>query len=72
MEPFNFKQFWLAMSKDERDVFAEEAGTTAYYIMTHTQRRTRMPKKKLMDQLFKACKKRKPELTKPQLVSFFY
>ena len=24
MEPFNFKQFWLGMSKDERDAFAEE------------------------------------------------
>lgn len=45
MEPFNFKQFWLGMSKDERDAFAEEAGTTALYIMTHTQRKTRMPKK---------------------------
>lgn len=72
METFNFKKFWLGMNKEERAEFAQDAGTTALYIMTHTQRRTRMPKKKLMDQLFKACKKRKPELTKPQLVSFFY
>ena len=72
MEPFNFKQFWLGMSKDERDAFAEEAGSTALYIMTHTQRKTRMPKKKFIDQLFKACKKRKPNLTKQELVLFFY
>lgn len=72
MEPFNFKQFWLGMSKDERDAFAEEAGTTTLYIMTHTQRRTRMPRERYMNKLFKACKKRNPELTKAQLVSFFY
>ncbi|CAI1023362.1 Uncharacterised protein [Serratia ficaria] len=72
MEPFNFKQFWLAMSKEEREAFAAETGTTAKYIMVHTQRKSKIPGRPLMDKLFKACKKRKPELTKPQLVSFFY
>ena len=57
-EKFDFKKYWLELTPDERDAFAEEAGTTSHYIQTHLTGRRKMPGKELMNGLFKACKKR--------------
>ena len=32
---FDFKKHWLALTPDEREAFAQEAGTTSHYIQTH-------------------------------------
>ncbi|MCR0998683.1 hypothetical protein [Serratia rubidaea] len=72
METFDFKKFWLGMSFEEREALAKDAGTTANYIMAHTQRKAKIPGRGLMDRLYKACKKRQPDLQKAQLVAFFY
>ena len=69
---FDFKKHWLALTPDEREVLAKEAGTTAHYIQTHLTGKRKMPGKSLMDGLFKACKRRSWVKTKPELVTFFY
>lgn len=69
---FNFKKFWLDMSKDEREAFARDAGTTSHYINTHLTRRGRTPSKKLMESLFSACASRKAVASKSEFVEFFY
>ncbi|EMD4549960.1 hypothetical protein VQ369_001984 [Salmonella enterica] len=69
---FDFKKHWLGLSPDEREAFADEAGTTSHYIQTHLTRRRKMPGKRLMDGLFKACRSREWTKSKPELVLFFY
>ena len=69
---FNFKKFWLDMSKDEREAFARDAGTTSHYITTHLTRKGRTPSRKLMDRLFIACEARKAVTEKSDFLNFFY
>jgi len=63
---------WLALTPDEREQFAVEAGTTAHYIQTHLTGRRKMPGKRVMDGLFRASRSRKWVKNKPELVTFFY
>lgn len=70
--PFDFKKCWLSLTPDERDGFAEEAGTTSHYIQTHLTGRRKMPGKNLMNQIFIACKRRKWVTEKTELLAFFY
>ena len=69
---FDFKKHWLALTPDEREAFADDAGTTSHYIQTHLTGRRKMPGKTLMNGLFKACKSRQWVRTKPELAIFFY
>ncbi|WP_337038609.1 MULTISPECIES: hypothetical protein [Pseudescherichia] len=69
---FDFKKAWLALTPDEREQFAVEAGTTAHYIQTHLTGRRKMPGKRVMDGLFRASRSRKWVKNKPELVTFFY
>ncbi|MBJ9142256.1 hypothetical protein [Citrobacter koseri] len=69
---FDFKKHWLALTPDEREAFAEEAGTTSNYIQTHLTGKRKMPGKTLMNGLFKAAKSRQWVRTKPELAYFFY
>lgn len=69
---FDFKKYWLALSPDERDAFADEAGTTSHYIQTHLTGRRKTPGKRLMDGLFNACKSRNWTHSKPEFLVFFY
>ncbi|EFM0018064.1 hypothetical protein DI17_003911 [Escherichia coli] len=71
-EKFDFKKHWLHLTPDEREAFADDAGTTSNYIKSHLIGRRKMPTKKLMDRLFKACKSRQWVKTKPEMVVFFY
>ncbi|EGK8686269.1 hypothetical protein IO788_000236 [Escherichia coli] len=71
-EKFDFKKHWLQLTPDERNAFADEAGTTSHYIQTHLTGRRKMPSKRLMNGLFKACKLRGWIRTKPEMVIFFY
>lgn len=68
---FNFKKCWLDLSPAEREAFAAEAGTTSHYIQTHLTGRRKMPRKRLMDGLFKACKAREWTRNKNDLVLYF-
>lgn len=72
MNEFNFKKFWLSLSFEERKTLANEAGTTANYIMMHVQRREKIPERVLMCRLFEACERRNPGLEKAQFLAFFY
>jgi hypothetical protein len=69
---FDFKQHWLDLTPDERIAFATDAGTTSHYIQTHLTGKRKMPGKRLMDGLFKACKSRKWIKNKTELAVFFY
>jgi len=69
---FNFKKFWLDMSKEEREAFARDAGTTSHYITTHLTRRGRTPSRKLMERLFSACEARNAVTEKSDFLNFFY
>lgn len=69
---FDFKQHWLDLTPDERDAFAADAGTTSHYIRTHLTGKRKMPGKRLMDGLFKACKSRHWIKSKSELAVFFY
>ncbi|WP_312292975.1 hypothetical protein [Atlantibacter hermannii] len=69
---FDFKRCWLALTPDERDAFADEAGTTSHYIQTHLTGKRKLPGKRLMDGLFKAARSHGWVKTKPELATFFY
>ncbi|EDV0317076.1 TPA: hypothetical protein P1079_000349 [Salmonella enterica subsp. enterica serovar Bareilly] len=69
---FDFKKHWLALTPDEREAFAAEAGTTSHYIQTHLTGKRKMPGKTLMNGLFKAANSRQWVRTKPELAYFFY
>lgn len=72
VQKFDFKRCWLDLSPDEREAFAQEAGTTSHYIQTHLTGKRKMPGKVLMDGLFKACKSRQWLRSKAELAYFFY
>lgn len=72
VEKFNLKTMWLCMNADERKAFSADAGSTVNYIKTHTVRATKVPRQAFMDQLVKAVRKRKPEVTKEQVIEYFY
>jgi fibrillarin-like rRNA methylase len=72
VDKFSLKQMWLCMNADERKAFAADAGSTVHYIKTHTVRATKVPRQAFMDQLVKAVRKRKPEITKEQVIEYFY
>ena len=72
MEPFNFKEFWQGLSLDEKKQLAADAGTTVNYIRTHLVYANRVPSRNYMNDLYKACVKINPSISKEQLLSFFY
>lgn len=69
---FDFKRNWLDLTPDERDEFAQDAGTTSHYIQTHLTGKRKMPGKRLMNGLFNACKSRNWIKNKTELAVFFY
>lgn len=69
---FDFKRNWLDLTPDERDEFAQDAGTTSHYIQTHLTGKRKMPGKRLMNGLFNACKARGWIKNKTELAVFFY
>lgn len=70
--PFDFKKHWLDLPPAERESFAEDAGTTSHYIRTHLIGRRKIPGKRLMEGLFKACRVRQWVKTKSEIATFFY
>lgn len=69
---FDFKKAWLDLAPAERETFAEDAGTTSHYIRTHLIGRRKIPGKRLMDGLFRACRVRHWVRTKSEIATFFY
>ncbi|WP_308906875.1 hypothetical protein, partial [Klebsiella pneumoniae] len=63
---------WLDLSPAEREEFASDAGTTSHYIQVHLTGRRRIPRKPLLERLFKACKSRKWISAKTELVIWFH
>lgn len=72
MEPFDFKAFWQGLTLEEKKELAREAGTTVGYIRTHLVYRRRVPSRKLMIEMYKACVHKDPSITKENLVTYFY
>lgn len=72
MAPFDFKEFWQGLSLDEKKQLAKEAGTTVNYIRTHLVYARRVPSRNYMTELHKAVTRINPEISKEQLLSFFY
>ncbi|HHS9967646.1 TPA: hypothetical protein ACTW6G_002924 [Raoultella ornithinolytica] len=70
-QKFDFKKCWLDLSPAEREAFAAEAGTTSHYIQTHLTGRRRVPRKLLLERLFRACKSRQWTTAKSDLVLWF-
>lgn len=68
---FNFKRCWLDLSPAEREDFAAEAGTTSHYIQTHLTGRRKIPRKKLLERIFIACKRREWTTNRNDLVLWF-
>lgn len=64
-----FKEFFLGLSKDDREAYAKEAGTSAYYIHTHLINRYKVPRRKLMQGLAKASS---GKFSVNDLTQFFY
>jgi hypothetical protein len=64
-----FKEYFLGLSKRERDAYAKRANTTAYYIHTHLINRYKIPRKKLLLDLAVASE---GNLTEAQVLNFFY
>ncbi|EOM8402117.1 hypothetical protein ACNGVW_002144 [Klebsiella variicola] len=72
VQKFDFKRCWLDLSPAEREEFASDAGTTSHYIQVHLTGRRRIPRKPLLERLFKACKSRKWISSKSDLVLWFH
>ena len=70
--PFDFKKCWLALTPEERDAFAEAAGTTSHYIQTHLTGKRKTPGKRLMNGLFLAAKNLGWVSSKSEFAVFFY
>jgi hypothetical protein len=65
----NFRSFYLDKSKEQRAVYAKEAGTTTNYIETHLVTGYKIPRKKLVAGLVGASK---GQITVMNLINFFY
>lgn len=66
---FDFKAFFLALGKEQREEYAKNAGTTAYYIHTHLINKYKTPRRQLMTGLANASE---GVFTTAELSNFFY
>jgi|APCry1669188910_1035180.scaffolds.fasta_scaffold01553_12 hypothetical protein len=64
-----FKEYFLGLTKEEREDYAIRAGTTAYYIHTHLINRYKIPRKKLLQGLAEASR---GVITEEEIIKFFY
>lgn len=65
----DFRQWFLSLSDEERESYAEKAGTTAGYIRVHLIGRRKIPRAELMNRLAAASD---GKWTVPALLAFFY
>lgn len=68
----DFKTFYLALDRPQRDAFAAMANTTARYIEMHLVSKRKVPRPALMDGLAGALAFFGAGISKPELVGFFY
>jgi hypothetical protein len=68
----DFKAFFQALTDEQKAEFAAEAITTVSYIKTHLIYSRKVPKKKLLDGLVRACEKQNSGITRADLLAFFY
>lgn len=67
-----FKAFFLALSVEAQEAFAQSANTTVPYIRTHLVYGNRVPRPGLMDSLTKACAEHGLPITREALILSFY
>jgi len=68
----DLKTFFLGLNTGEQERFAQRAGTTVGYLRAHLIRGGRVPRPALMESLAEACKEFGAELSKEDLLAFFY
>ena len=67
-----FRDFYLAMSREQRAQFAALAGTTEAYISVKYVRAASVPRPEQMQRLWVACKTYGAPFTRADLLRFFY
>ncbi|VVE10073.1 hypothetical protein [Pandoraea commovens] len=68
----DFKTYYQGLSQDERKKFATHANTSTAYIEVHLLPRRKIPKPPLLDGLASACLAMGADITKGDLLAFFY
>jgi hypothetical protein len=68
----NFKTFYQSLPKIQRVAFAKAAGTDPDYIKTHLVYARKIPQPKLMDGLVSALNEFESDITRQDLLNFFY
>lgn len=65
----DYREWYLALSDEQRAAYAERAGTTAGYIRVHLIGRRKIPRPALLARLASASE---GSWTEPSLLAFFY
>ncbi len=69
---FDFKAFYLALSKEDQVRFAEAAGTSPAYVNLHLIRGRRVPRPQLMSRLVAACAEFGQAPSMAEFAAFFF
>jgi len=69
---FDFKAFFLGLTKEQRAAYAAVAGTSPDYINLHLIRGRRVPRPVLMQRLAAACVQFGATPTLPEFAAFFF
>ncbi|WP_429497072.1 hypothetical protein ACQUFY_10895 [Robbsia andropogonis] len=67
-----FRNFYLALTKEQREAFAVLAGTTEKYIAVKLVRAAAVPRPAQMERLWEACLEFKAPFSRSDLLHFFY
>lgn len=68
----DFEVYFMALEAEAREAFARDADTTVEYIRDHLLAGRRMPRPQLINGLAVALARRKVEISREDLVTFFY
>lgn len=68
----DLKDFFSRLDDSEQERFAKTAGTTVGYLRAHVLPRRKIPRSALMNGLVVACQTKDPQVTRAQVVEFFY
>lgn len=69
---FDLRRLYLSLDVASQERFCAAAETTDNYVRVHLLYATRVPRKRLMESLVKACQQVDPAITTEQVVMFFH
>lgn len=70
--PRDFREFFLALPREQRGRFAQIAGTTESYISVKLVRAASVPRPEQMQRLWQACQEFNAPFDRDHLLNFFY